>query len=157
MIDLHSLKLTANAPENRPKRPKRKRSYFNRPFSGAKTLVSERVQNQTAPFVSVPYQESNHNRSRAFFLLQAMPLILVIEIPEIQHQRFLFNHFDHQKNLIYIYIYFIFIHKYKKYTCVPVLRVSGPPYYTPFHHGCPVASSLIPGARSKKAAKIDSK
>ena len=26
---VHSLKLTANAPENRPKRPKRKRSYSN--------------------------------------------------------------------------------------------------------------------------------
>ena len=31
---IHSLKLTANAPENRPK-PKRKRSYSNHPFSGA--------------------------------------------------------------------------------------------------------------------------
>ena len=38
---LHSLKLTAKAPENRPG-PKRKRSYSNHPFSGA-MLVSGRV------------------------------------------------------------------------------------------------------------------
>ena len=41
-IFLHSLKLTANAPENRPK-PKRKGSYSNHPSSGAKMLVSGRV------------------------------------------------------------------------------------------------------------------
>ena len=40
---LHSVKLTANAPENRPK-PKRNRSYSNHPFSGANLLlVSGRV------------------------------------------------------------------------------------------------------------------
>ena len=39
--NLHSLKLTAKAPENRPG-PKRKRSYSNHPFSGA-MLVSGRV------------------------------------------------------------------------------------------------------------------
>ena len=39
---LHSLKLTAKAPENRPK-PKRKGLYSNHPFSGAKMLVSGRV------------------------------------------------------------------------------------------------------------------
>ena len=33
---LPSLKLTANSPENRPKRPNRKGSYSNHPFSGAK-------------------------------------------------------------------------------------------------------------------------
>ena len=32
--EIHSLKLTANAPENRPG-PKRKRSYSNHPFLGA--------------------------------------------------------------------------------------------------------------------------
>ena len=31
------------APESRPKRPKRKGSYSNHPFSGAKMLVSGRV------------------------------------------------------------------------------------------------------------------
>ena len=41
LIIKYSLKLTANAPENRPG-PKRKRSYSNHPFSGA-MLVSGRV------------------------------------------------------------------------------------------------------------------
>ena len=42
---LPSLKLTANAPENRPKRTKRKRSSSNHPFSGdtQSMLVSGRV------------------------------------------------------------------------------------------------------------------
>ena len=41
---LPSLKLTAKkAPENRPFDPKRKRSYSNHPFSGAKMLASGRV------------------------------------------------------------------------------------------------------------------
>ena len=39
---IHSLKLTAKAPENSPG-PKRKQSYSNHPFSGAKMLVSGRV------------------------------------------------------------------------------------------------------------------
>ena len=39
---LHSLKLTAKAPENRPK-PNRKRSSSNHPFSGAKMLNFGRV------------------------------------------------------------------------------------------------------------------
>ena len=38
-----SLKLTAKAPENRPKRTKRKESSSNDPFSGAKMLVSGRA------------------------------------------------------------------------------------------------------------------
>ena len=38
----YSLKLTAH-PENRPKRPKRNQSSSNHPFSGAKILVSGRV------------------------------------------------------------------------------------------------------------------
>ena len=36
-----SLKLTAKAPENRPKRPKSKRQYSNHPFSGATVDGSE--------------------------------------------------------------------------------------------------------------------
>ena len=41
---LPSRRLTAKAPENRPKRPKRKRSSSNHPFSGANLLlVSGRV------------------------------------------------------------------------------------------------------------------
>ena len=36
--NIHSLKLTAKAPENRPKRPKKEtRKYSNHPFSGAKS------------------------------------------------------------------------------------------------------------------------
>ena len=45
------LKLTANAPENRPK-PTRKGSYSNHPFSGAKMLVSGRVCCQTLSFTT---------------------------------------------------------------------------------------------------------
>ena len=40
--NLSSLKLTANAPENRPG-PNRKGLYSNHPFSGANMLVSGRV------------------------------------------------------------------------------------------------------------------
>ncbi len=42
---LHPLKLAANAPENRPKRPKRKRSYSKHPFSGANLLLVSGVYN----------------------------------------------------------------------------------------------------------------
>ena len=41
--ELQSLKLTIFAPENRPKRPKRKRSSSNHPFFTCELLVSGRV------------------------------------------------------------------------------------------------------------------
>ncbi len=64
--NIHSLKLTAKAPENRPKRPKRKRLYSNHPFSGAKMVVSKRVSMYSHWLWLLPH-ETRHWAARAMF------------------------------------------------------------------------------------------